>query len=526
MDGGGEQPPPAATRQQALRAAFHLIQEVQTPDADAARTRLRLAKGTAHNMGWDDVATVLVYAEAIDTLGSRPALAGAAAQRVVDEADRFGDVPMLAAGLGLRAELAVRSGDVVRHGADASRGVVLLDVESEPMARISGLISVACAYEALNLFELGDELYTRAEALLQDCDDPLLAAVIRINRTLAWFWWTAALLEVGDTDAIVHLPTTDEVAPVPGMPTAWVRELQVSILARKVLLGRQSDADRAQLDEMALLVDELDWLPRVQVHLARAHLALRDGDAEAAAAQVAPAQALIATHGTPYQRSFVWWTAALVEELRDPRAGATARTLVGHLTRQRWDERLGRLAAARDQISATRMRGEYDHLLRRTMEDPLTGLGNRRALEQCLAGLRVNLSDDHEIAMLIVDIDTFKRVNDVHGHETGDQVLRRVASILRSTLRTEDLALRLGGDEFAAVIIGARPEVVQQRADRIGQLVIAEPWHLVKPDLHVSVSVGAATAHGSAGLEGLYSRADAALYAAKRAGRGLLRIAR
>jgi len=127
--------------------------------------------------------------------------------------------------------------------------------------------------------------------------------------------------------------------------------------------------------------------------------------------------------------------------------------------------------------------------------------------------------------MLVVDIDRFKRVNDQFGHEVGDHVLRRVGLIVVSVLRPDDLAVRLGGDEFAALVAGAPPEAVRARADRIGQLVHAEDWSAVRLDLRVSISVGVASGVGAGDLEGLYSRADAALYAAKADGRGLLRVA-
>ena len=183
----------------------------------------------------------------------------------------------------------------------------------------------------------------------------------------------------------------------------------------------------------------------------------------------------------------------LIEEGRDPTVGSVARAYAAGLARQRWDERIGRLASARAQIHSERQQGQHEGLVRRTMEDPLTGLGNRRAFDQRLVHECDSLTPQTTIAMVIIDVDHFKRVNDRFGHACGDAVLCRVGAILRSVLRPEDLALRLGGDEFCAVITGASPQVVQERADRIGTLVSLEDWESLAPGLAVTVSVGAAS---------------------------------
>ncbi len=512
-------------RRAALLRAYHLVEDLQTPAADRARAEVAGAVTAAAEAGWTEVCTALRYAQAVDAVTHSPAEALTACNRLVDDAEAAGDLGLLAAALGMRAELAIRDGDVVGFGRDASRGVVLLDADGDPLARVSGMISVAVAYEALNLWELGDELYTRAEDLLPLCDDPLLEPVIGLNRALTWFWWTAALLEIGDLDAAARVPRTGAVEHAE-LPDGWGRELQVSLLARLVLLGQTDDDAVRTLTQLGAEVEGRDWLPSTQVHLALAHAHLQAGRLEPAMAEALAAQALTRAQGTMYEQSFADWTVQLVEHALEPGHGTAVRAYATSLARQRWEDRLGRLASAREQVHHQRLRAEHEHLLRVTLEDPLTGLGNRRAFDERLDYLRATLAVGAPVAMLVVDVDRFKPVNDVFGHEAGDEVLRRIGALVTSVLRPDDLAVRLGGDEFGAVITGAPADVVRTRADAVGRLVDAEDWSRIRPGLTVTVSVGAACGEGPDDLDTLYRRADEALYGAKADGRGLLRIAR
>lgn len=150
-------------------------------------------------------------------------------------------------------------------------------------------------------------------------------------------------------------------------------------------------------------------------------------------------------------------------------------------------------------------------LERQAVEDPLTGVGNRRLFE------RQDLPAHTEASLFAVDHDHFKEINDTHGHAIGDEVLRRVAMLLRSCGRDDDLVCRLGGDEFVVVSPGMPRHVMDRRADRITTAVAGHDWERLAAGLRVSISVGAA--HGTGGVDVLYEAADGALYEAKRAGR-------
>jgi diguanylate cyclase (GGDEF)-like protein len=122
------------------------------------------------------------------------------------------------------------------------------------------------------------------------------------------------------------------------------------------------------------------------------------------------------------------------------------------------------------------------------------------------------------VAALVVDVDQFKDVNDVHGHATGDEVLRRVAGVIAASSRPVDLVARLGGDEFVLLLDDADVEVGNRRALALVDAIRSEPWDEVSPGLRVTVSIGLA-AGPVASTEDLVRQADEALYRAKAAGR-------
>lgn len=142
--------------------------------------------------------------------------------------------------------------------------------------------------------------------------------------------------------------------------------------------------------------------------------------------------------------------------------------------------------------------------------DALTGAANRRALDDALA---VALADAQRsrrpVSVAMLDLDHFKRYNDGRGHQAGDQMLRACAAAWMHELRPGDLLARYGGEEFLAVL---------QSCDIAGAVIVADRLRVVVPDSQ-TVSAGTATWDGSESVESLVGRADAALYAAKDAGR-------
>jgi len=161
--------------------------------------------------------------------------------------------------------------------------------------------------------------------------------------------------------------------------------------------------------------------------------------------------------------------------------------------------------------------------------DPLTGLLNRRGMANSLADLFTHSSPKRlcETALLRIDLDYFKKVNDTSGHEAGDRVLCHVARVLEETVRRSDFVGRPGGDEFVAVLVGVEtPAKAKQIADsmieRIGQPIDLGDGNCA----HVSASIGIAIPTGPRETaDAVLRRADAAMYEAKQNGRSQARFA-
>jgi diguanylate cyclase (GGDEF)-like protein/PAS domain S-box-containing protein len=169
-------------------------------------------------------------------------------------------------------------------------------------------------------------------------------------------------------------------------------------------------------------------------------------------------------------------------------------------------------------------------MARQARTDPLTGLLNRRAFMDELTRRFDRLEvDGLPGALLFVDLDNFKALNDSRGHEAGDEALRIAGQLLRNSVRPTDLVARLGGDEFALWLDGAEELGAAERAEQLRVLGPAALAHLSgpgAPPLTMSIGVAARWPGRGEDAESLMQRADEAMYAVKRAGRGHWLVAR
>ncbi|SDZ15830.1 diguanylate cyclase (GGDEF) domain-containing protein [Geodermatophilus africanus] len=170
-----------------------------------------------------------------------------------------------------------------------------------------------------------------------------------------------------------------------------------------------------------------------------------------------------------------------------------------------------------------------DGLLQRQADvDPLTGLVTRRVLDDALTGALEREPTGDGTALVLLDVDSFKQINDAHGHPVGDDALVHLSGLVRRQVRAGDAVVgRLGGDELALLLPGCTAEIAGRRAHELLEAVRRSP--LPRADggpLPLSISVGVAHAPlHAASVRELYAAADAALYEAKRAGRDRVEVA-
>lgn len=170
-------------------------------------------------------------------------------------------------------------------------------------------------------------------------------------------------------------------------------------------------------------------------------------------------------------------------------------------------------------------------LRRLASSDPLTGVPNRRHFEErSVQIIAAREASGRTVAVLMVDVDHFKKINDTYGHPVGDQVLKVVAKRCREALRERDLFARFGGEEFIALLAAPAIDEVPATAERLRSAIASAPINVDGIRIDVTVSVGGALGEALPGgdqslLEALTARADEALYRAKAEGRNRVSMA-
>jgi diguanylate cyclase (GGDEF)-like protein len=521
---------PAGPRRHAYHAAYALFEGVQSEHRAESYAALPAAAAEARQHDWLEVGIVLEGARLVhDLVAPDRSVHPDDVTPLCRRAESAGLTALQAVALGLRALAAGPASDSMSLMADASLAVALLDDESQPaLDRCTGYVVAAGAFNRLRLWELVDELYGRARALETRCEVPAMANAIAVNRVLTGVEWAVALLENGDWEQCRQRLAMAEAA-VPDaflldLPPLWRRDVEaLGIVASLLSAGRPEPLSTDLEACRQSLVDDGDIEALPLLDAAVVWSLWHSGDDDAALA--ACARLTASTSVSAASPSFPSWVRAQVLAGREPSAAVRAQAdhaaLLGRL---RWQSREAVLVSARAQIGAERRGSEHERLVRAANTDPLTGLHNRRAFDAWLG--QPPSSDPRVTALVLLDLDGFKQVNDGHGHDSGDEVLRRIGHLLQAAVRPEDLAVRHGGDEFAVLLSGVdlTPTTAEQRARELLRDLRSQTWDDVSPALRVSASIGVAVSAPGTVWDPteLYRAADAALYAAKRGAEGLV----
>lgn len=193
---------------------------------------------------------------------------------------------------------------------------------------------------------------------------------------------------------------------------------------------------------------------------------------------------------------------------------ATGNTVSGSL------ETVRAMAHHSDEIE--RVRHELHQYKRMAHTDVLTQLANRRAFDDLLGSIYDEVFHSRSFALVLSDIDHFKRINDTYGHPVGDRIIKLIGSLYRAALRRDVFIARTGGEEFAFILSGTTTEESLGIADRIRRTIDETPFVNQRTGVDygpVTVSMGICMAADAEGADDLYRKADAALYTSKNGGR-------
>ena len=334
-----------------------------------------------------------------------------------------------------------------------------------------------------------------------------------------------ALRSAGDhASAISTLEQAEQIARALGEPLRLAQVLR-NIGVCSSLVGRHQHAlsclNEAIAELQALLAEYRVRGMRPNEGLCFAELGhCHEALSEAAAARdnYRQAIAILEDGGTLDDLQSALEGLSLVEEaLGDHAASLAALRRVRAIDKRKSDE------AARSAVVQRELRIELARLTsqwaQQATQDPLTGLGNRRALERWMDERLPRVEHGEPLTLLLLDLDHFKRVNDRFGHGVGDEVLKRVARVIQQCCRHRDLAVRYGGEEFVLAMASVDHPAAVAIAHRVRESVAALPWTEVAAGLAVSVSIGLAEARETFDAPALLTLADKRLYAAKYAGR-------
>lgn len=385
------------------------------------------------------------------------------------------------------------------------------------------LVDIALVLTQLGVYEVADEVMARAEAVVRSGGGPHEIAIHLLNRVRLQLSWSLRLERAGDHEAATALVATAAAmatdAEGPYRESLFPRDAtrsaadQVHILAAAHALA---EPDAGHLQRLRSLLAEASHPEVAFVAIALARCLARMNRTDDALTALNEARERLADDRTDraLRLSLIREFAHLSEPGHDDRAASALADYAAELEAELLaigDSRMATLSTRREHERLARVHGT---VALQALQDPLTGLPNRRALDARLAKL-VALPSNYPVSIALIDLDGFKLVNDNASHAEGDDVLRVVAGTLRNALRGDDIVARYGGDEFVALLPGAPLSAAEAALARAVRKVAELPQHLSRG---VTLSVGVISLRPHETAAHALARADAAMYLAKRSG--------
>jgi diguanylate cyclase (GGDEF)-like protein len=401
---------------------------------------------------------------------------------------------------------------------------LLLDEAEPDVGLVVALNGIAVAYSRIGLHEDSERNYQRLAEVVYEAGDTWAVHAFVHNRQLNQAAWCVSLAQAGFADEAqerIAIASRQARGAADMSSSSAYHDFTAMCLFADLMAG-EIDLKEARSRRDAVLENALGE-PTSYVRFAFAHQLSNVGRWDEARLEVAAGLAAVNPNEPEPLRSALLWERARIAVLEYPEHPGVddVWSFAQTSSEQVWRLRRRRMEAVHGKLRVSRMQREHERIERVSLEDPLTGTANRRRLDRERATL-LTAPPAGWATVVYLDVDRFKNVNDQHGHEVGDAVLRRLARILGDNVRDGDLVGRYGGDEFVILAPHCSPTDAERMSERIMGAVRQEPWDEIHPTIIIRVSLGLAVTRSS--LSHLFPAADEALYRAKRGGRDRVEI--